>query len=624
MAWSLRALFLEEFTNLNFELPASLRSMLKVRSIVQHMWVEKTEDLYWRRAFGFVFQDEINRPVASATPKRSSQKRAEPVVDLLTPEKAGKKSKISRASSAIPVPLVAREPVSPGLKHPRATKAQRFLEPPVPDVEQNLSDALLTGTVVPGGGSGEWLEDEADLEDLAEASVTKHRKVSHVRTVRAKVLDEAEKRIMRLKEYLGTKKLTYGRWQHLHRQSYGERKAWSCHVKGFKNFKAALRLGNMPQCEGCHYVMRKADITMESVIDFLDQVRPEPESKPAEEPKPQEGAEAAEGAEAGEGAAGQLAPVDPDAVMKSCLAHIRSHPGLEPLPGRILKYHCRVCVSKAQPHGKINVLGPRPTLNTVKRFIQEHVNSLTHMTGLESGFRAPSAADEAREAVDKMVEEPEQCSTASIPCPSYCVTNASSSGSLHLYKHEFAIWGSHSPLDAKASHVYWQKNGEWFCRSKGCKETFNPEHGLLCCSMCDRLGAPTAVQRLVVSFIRQYHAAHLLCKKLFGTPEETREFIDHICTTAFGQLNYRSWEKVLNWGLPELQNFVRLSFETYPEWLLTENMKSFLSSVVQPCLRISVCRIDDNLSRVSAQFVQALENRRLSDPLLNSCFDMFM
>ena len=81
----------------------------------------------------------------------------------------------------------------------------------------------------------------------------------------------------------------------------------------------------------------------------------------------------------------------------------------------------------------------------------------------------------------------------------------------------------------------------------------------------------------------------------------------------FGQCNHVIWEQQKELALFQLQEYVSQSFASTPDHLLTPNMSTFMSMVVAPCLRINVSSIDSSLASVSAQFVQALANRRLTE-----------
>ena len=194
--------------------------------------------------------------------------------------------------------------------------------------------------------------------------------------------------------------------------------------------------------------------------------------------------------------------------------------------------------------------------------------------------------------------------------------NAATAGTLHFYAREFGLWATHSRLDCKACHTYQQNatSGDWYVRHKQCAET-RPANRL-CCQTCEVLGEPKNVQRLVVTFTRNFVAAQLLCRKLYFTPAEVDEYIQEIEATAFGRFNGVLWGKVKAMNLIQLQAFVVNTYQSFPEHLKTQHLKHFLQTVVNPCLKVNVTNIDEALAPLATKFVQALANRRLSDAWL--------
>ena len=148
----------------------------------------------------------------------------------------------------------------------------------------------------------------------------------------------------------------------------------------------------------------------------------------------------------------------------------------------------------------------------------------------------------------------------------------------------------------------------------GCKDCSGVcPQGATCCALCAKLVEPKGVQRYLVMFTRNYVSANLLCRKLFGTPEEVQTFTEEVKDSAFGTFNSKCLQSLLSLNLVQLQAHAASSFQTIPEHFLTDNMKAFIGSVVTPCLRVNVTSIEPTMAPIAAQFVQALANRRLSD-----------
>ena len=107
--------------------------------------------------------------------------------------------------------------------------------------------------------------------------------------------------------------------------------------------------------------------------------------------------------------------------------------------------------------------------------------------------------------------------------------------------------------------------------------------------------------------------AHLLSRKLYFSPSEQEAYINEIEATAFGRFNCALWDKVKSLSLIQLQQFVINTYQSFPEHFKTLHLKHFLQTVVYPCMKVNVTRIDEGLAPIAAQFVQALSNRRLND-----------
>ena len=286
---------------------------------------------------------------------------------------------------------------------------------------------------------------------------------------------------------------------------------------------------------------------------------------------------------------------------KECVEYINSIPHLRAVEAKDLKYHCTICTNTNKPKGKINSLGENPTLGIVAHFIKEHLETGQHMSN-----------------VQRIVDEQNHEDFGQVACPGYNVSDPSSPGKLCHYRAEFLMWINHAPMEAKACHQYTlsRTDGDMFIRHKECSKSMPAEDGRLCCDLCAALGEPRAVQRQVVHFLRQFYSAHLLSRKLFTTPEETAEFIKSVDNSVFGIQHEYMWQKQKELPLPALQNYVRDSYQSYPDHLCTEPMKLFIGSVARPCLKVNVTSIDEGMARVSASFVNALANRELNDAWL--------
>lgn len=195
-------------------------------------------------------------------------------------------------------------------------------------------------------------------------------------------------------------------------------------------------------------------------------------------------------------------------------------------------------------------------------------------------------------------------------------------GSLSRYAEEFDLWASFSPLTSKAKHEFWKdaNRGVWFVRSNKCTKEFEPAAGdegnglaPTCCSDCFVQAGPRKIQRRVVRFASKYYGARLLSARLFGGNDEVVTVMKKVKGTAFGMNNSVFWGKLSSQSNSALQQWVRRSFTPSAETSSSIHMNHWIASVVVPCLKINVATIDNNLHRLSAQFITALSCQQLTD-----------
>lgn len=612
MAWSLNMLFLQKHGGVDFRTKTSRKFMTTTRKIVKEMWVENLNKQTWQRRFMHCFQDFVGQQVLTPQKKKRTQNLA---VDLRTPEKPSqsKPTTVSRAASAIPAPLSVREPISPKLKAPGTRKTSALLEPAVPDLEENLSLSLMKAqpsgkhlsgrrakVTVPQDAAEDAVDDNFDDEDVgSECDVVLDHKFArkavrgHIRACKKRSLTEVEQKEAKVRSFLKMKGLKYGMWIIAHRRCAKLRKLGVCNVGGFREFQNKLKQGESPEaCEACVEWMSMHKFTVQDVQDYLSQPH---ENHPSEKGSDSEKLEEPVKKKA-------KSKRSLEAEYEQCVEYINSVPHLSAVLGPILKYRCDLCVTKKQKAGRVNVLGARPKLESVEHFISEHINNFTHQSHLY-----------------RLRQEAEAQASTTTECPGYCVSDETFPGILKRYAYEFGLWASHSKLEGRASHSYTQNcnTGTWTVRHHKCTQT-KPDDGSKCCRLCAYLGGPKGCQKVVVLFCRAFFSAQLLCKRMFSSEEEVQEFLEQIARTAFGVNNAQSWNKLTELSLPELQQFVRLSLGTVPKHLQTDNMETFMHTVVNPSLKVRVTCIDPSLASLSAHFVQALANRRLSEPFPDS------
>ena len=191
-----------------------------------------------------------------------------------------------------------------------------------------------------------------------------------------------------------------------------------------------------------------------------------------------------------------------------------------------------------------------------------------------------------------------------------------SPGTLYLYKEEFHLYATHSPL-TRAQHKYTHdaNTSEWNIRSSKCLQEVDFEEGVArpCCSECASLGMPTSIQRQVVRFVAKYNAACLLSARLFGNAEDVKNLLEKVNQSYFGQNNSTFWKSITNLSCHALQNWVRKSFHMMPDDTCTDALHRFRATVVVPCMKVNVAAIPDGVAKLSAQFVNAIESKTLDE-----------
>lgn len=98
-------------------------------------------------------------------------------------------------------------------------------------------------------------------------------------------------------------------------------------------------------------------------------------------------------------------------------------------------------------------------------------------------------------------------------------------------------------------HSYWHEiNADrYWIRHKDCLKIVNLEDGNAspCCERCFSVTDRHSVQKIVVKFVGQFHAARLLQKRLFCPTGEAEELVAELRDTTFGVNNIEFWNKIL-------------------------------------------------------------------------------
>lgn len=294
--------------------------------------------------------------------------------------------------------------------------------------------------------------------------------------------------------------------------------------------------------------------------------------------------------------------------QQKCIEFIKSKgPVIELIEdGGKLSYRCLACVSRGQPHGKVNLLG-KADIRSVEYYLNQHLQCATHVKKMFAWKQRNDLEGVTKEA----------STGTGIKCPGYIISSQknSSSGTLHLFEEEFKLWATHSMVTGKTDHTYWCDISQdvWFARSDKCNGDLHAgQKEGDCCHACQSLGEPQALLRYVLKFAFKYHAAILLKKRLFHSEKEVEEHLAMISKTAFASRCYQ-WEKVHSLSNIELQQYVRQGFATISPEKRSQNLQNFMDSSVAPVLQVNACSVDNKAKALFSHFAVAVRGHQLSD-----------
>lgn len=289
-----------------------------------------------------------------------------------------------------------------------------------------------------------------------------------------------------------------------------------------------------------------------------------------------------------------------------------------------LLFRCKLCTTKQQPMGKVNLLG-EPIYEKMVHFLGQHIKSRTHQKKLaaitadkQDGNKGGDLPDDQNRDSEENPEPEEpgpETEEAQLSCQGYCVTSPRSGGTLCNYPEEFKLWVTYN----NSFHHTWTKHeyradftaGHWYVRHNDCQEE-DLLPGFSHCRMCKQLGDPKRVVRNVLRFIMKYHAALLLNKRLFSADEEATIYAEEVMQSRYGLRHRVQWEKMCALKPADLQNFVRSSWMSIPAQEMSKNSKLFISAYVQPTLRVNATSINSQMKALFSGFVQALAKQNMT------------
>ena len=596
LAWSLRCCLKGAEQGSIYDGPRAERQQRQIRRQLSSLWKKYQNDQIWQALFTFCVAEEYSQPMESTPPKNSTNHP----IDLLTPPKVDlplNAKRLQKIGEAKPVPFAAREETASPTLRPRArNKRPAALESSEPDLEEIYRQTKkMKQKRILADNDDDPAEDSENLDsmkdaDLDSAKRTILQKKSHKRTCKKRKPTETEQQRARLDDWLASLGCTYYRFLETHRNQTCI-KASVCADGGYKALKLKLSSGQASKCERCVQLLSQYDVTLEKVKEVIIAKDKEPEIEAEENPGPSHNAVLENDDQE------ETCPLD------ECKAFMKTQePYIELLHTFPFKFRCRVCRSKTQIDGKVNCLG-KPVLKWWKHFVDQHCKSKSHIAALVQ-------FDLSQKNVD------EDLSTL---CPGYAVSTETGFGSLRKYVSEFSLFMSHNHMQSSlVKHKYFKnEEGIWHVRHQKCTGKLSrwKRKSILrnaCCELCESLAEPKGIQKQLIRFLTKYHAAILLQNRLFVSEKELEQTMNDISQSAFGKHHALLWQRLQNFKLPELQAFVRASYVHLSTHEATSVTKAFVASVVDPCMKISLNSVDFTMNNLSAQFVQALQTKKLN------------
>lgn len=626
----------------------AFHEQMQLRNQLGNMWEDVKADQLWQMLFA-IYCPEYARDseppdaekLTTPTKKRKAFTPGESI-DLLTPEHPKHSAEftpprpthpakkrvlhVEQIGDAKPVPFAQKEaPTTPTLSRP-APKSNssnpaflgKFLEQACPDLQDAFHKVHMKIPEAESSDLGKKgspeVDDLADPEKI-DASMfeeseeqngkNKRRRVEHERRWKSRVKTDAERKQELVQQCFASKQLTYHVWLTAHRKASRVKKASHCPDGTWSVFKANLLKDVSPKCQVCVSLLSHHSITSAMLEDHCVK---ETQAAPA-------------GKEKGNGEEG-LPDIDKKngeeceelTEYEKCVQYVKKFSDMVDLiedDGR-LKYRCKVCITRHQSEGKVNKLGSKPVLKTVRYYLQQHLSSATHVANLKE-------LEELQEGQKRMNSTGPSITTK---CPGYCVSDPSSPGILMEYIEEFKLYLNHSRLlNHQTKHKYWcdMTTDQWFVRHVACPVEFEiPLEGFqedtpTICPKCCSLGLPRGIVRGTIRFATKYHAAILLRNRLFGSEEDLQDSLAAVKASTFGVRQCKLWQDIVALSNIELQKYVRQCWTHIPVEEQSTSLQTFLMSVVEPCLKVHGSAVHSNVAALSDQFLNAMTSNNQSD-----------
>lgn len=263
----------------------SVKDCAKIRSVISAGWRSVKGNMKWEALFESFCADRLVEE-APVTPQKKQKKSVENLngkengAEFQTPERPGLPFKRIRGkqaaekigyAAAVPISKNAAPP-SPGLKKPRRKRRANWLEPAVPDLEEDHYKIMMSEKKVsdPNDIDVDQMDAEmldSDPEERRER-VRKKRRCTRQWKSRRKSLNEIRSAILIQK--LALLGLSYNRFMEIHRVRAVIKKAWVCKDEGGWNaFKQRMSKGEMPpNCDSCIAMLAELKLGEAEVQNF--------------------------------------------------------------------------------------------------------------------------------------------------------------------------------------------------------------------------------------------------------------------------------------------------------------------------------------------------------------------
>ena len=643
LVWSMRYLLLGPDHVKKCRKTEADNEQKQLRDQLGNLWEDVKTDQLWQMLFaifcpeharGSSAPDVKNEILITPTKKRKAFAPGEPI-DLLTPEqtKQGaeftpprpthpakrKGLRVEQIGDAKPVPFAQKEaPTTPTLSRPapksdssKPVSLGTFLEQTCPDLQDLFHKVhmQIPNAANPDSHVHQQVDDFANPEKI-DASMfedekdvsNKRKRVEHERRFKSRVKTAAEVRQERMNVWFASQQLTYHAWLTSHRKACRVQKASICPAGTWSLFKDNIAKGVTPKCQVCTVLLSSHGVTSAKLEEHISG---ETQAAQAREEK--------SNGEEGLPDTGQKTDGDDGEELseyEKCVQYVTKFSDMIDLiedDGK-LKYKCKICITRNQSEGKVNKLGSKPVLKTVKYYLQQHFNCATHVAKLKE--------------LEERQKDTNTGPTVTKTCPGYCVSDPSSPGHLSTYIEEFKLYLNHSCLTNRATkHKYWcdMTSDQWFVRHSMCPSEFEipvedvQEDAPTICPKCTSLGDSRALVRGCIRFATKYHAAILLRNRLFGSEEDLKESLAAVEASTFFLRQKKCWEDIVALPNIELQKFVRQCWTHVVAEEQTKSTHTFLMSVVEPCLKVHGSAVHSNVAALSDQFLNAMTSNNQSD-----------